>query len=403
MAIYDTSSVIDNSIFLKAKLDKNMVGSNYYIDNLQSKRDKDWEYRYNVVEIEEENEKYLQYTQDPTRFSFIEAVISSVKSDKGVDLGSDWAYLAFKSLKHPVSLGKKYRFSLDFPNMREMSEEDKHYETSEWLCVNKNPIRTGNSCLVRRCNSFLTLLGSPTGSEDYITEFRDEPCILENQLKYMQTYYNLTVPIPQSEWYATLQLNYFTNNIALNDRFIIGAIDTQDVKNNQVYKVKALTKSAMDVTYVRDNNIALEKTPILILALDKDLISAEDDLTNRIAKSAPIYKTQEIQPEYEYYIKPEKDCEQRILLNEKQEYSFGLYYNNSKMSDVKFKFSFKLNGIVKKNWGNYFKVENIEDNKFVIHNIKTCNRGNLEVTVSCEDPQNNVVEQTYEIELGGFY
>jgi hypothetical protein len=159
----------------------------------------------------------------------------------------------------------------------------------------------------------------------------------------------------------------------------------------------------MDVTYVRDNNIALEKTPILILALDKDLISAEDDLTNRIAKSAPIYKTQEIQPEYEYYIKPEKDCEQRILLNEKQEYSFGLYYNNSKMSDVKFKFSFKLNGIVKKNWGNYFKVENIEDNKFVIHNIKTCNRGNLEVTVACEDPQNNVVEQTYEIELGGFY
>ena len=42
MALVDTTSVIDNSIFLKAKLDKNMVGSKYYIENLQYKRDKDW-------------------------------------------------------------------------------------------------------------------------------------------------------------------------------------------------------------------------------------------------------------------------------------------------------------------------------------------------------------------------
>ena len=57
MALVDTTSVIDNSIFLKAKLDKNMVGSNYYIENLQYKRDKDWEFRYNVVGSEEENKK----------------------------------------------------------------------------------------------------------------------------------------------------------------------------------------------------------------------------------------------------------------------------------------------------------------------------------------------------------
>ena len=31
MALVDTTKVIDNSIFLKAKLDKNMVGSNYYV------------------------------------------------------------------------------------------------------------------------------------------------------------------------------------------------------------------------------------------------------------------------------------------------------------------------------------------------------------------------------------
>ena len=35
MMIVDTTNVIDNSIFLKAKLDKTMVGSNYYLENLQ--------------------------------------------------------------------------------------------------------------------------------------------------------------------------------------------------------------------------------------------------------------------------------------------------------------------------------------------------------------------------------
>lgn len=54
MPLYDTSNVIDNSILLKAKLEKNMVGSNYYIENLQDKRNRDWEYRYNIVGIEEE-------------------------------------------------------------------------------------------------------------------------------------------------------------------------------------------------------------------------------------------------------------------------------------------------------------------------------------------------------------
>lgn len=170
MAIYDTSNIIDNSIFLKAKLDKNMVGSNYYIENLQDKRNQDWDYRYNVVGIEEELEKQKSYTTENPVFSAIDAVITHVKSDKGEDLGTDWAHLSFKNLKHPCDIGTRYRFSLDFPNMEEMSEEEKHYDTSVWLCINRSPIRAGNACTVRRCNTALTLLGSPTNNKDYITE-----------------------------------------------------------------------------------------------------------------------------------------------------------------------------------------------------------------------------------------
>ena len=86
MALVDTTSVIDNSIFLKAKLDKNMVGSNYYIENLQYKRDKDWEFRYNVVGIEEENEKQCDYTNELPNYTPIDVAIRAVKSDKGKDL-----------------------------------------------------------------------------------------------------------------------------------------------------------------------------------------------------------------------------------------------------------------------------------------------------------------------------
>ena len=120
MALVDTTKVIDNSIFLKAKLDKNMVGSNYYIENLQYKRDKDWEFRYNVVGIEEENEKQCDYTNELPNYTPIDVAIRTVKSDKGKDLGLDWANIAFKNLNHPVFLGKRFRFSTEFYDMLNM-------------------------------------------------------------------------------------------------------------------------------------------------------------------------------------------------------------------------------------------------------------------------------------------
>ena len=51
MAVINTTNVIDSSMYLKAKLPKNMVGENYYIENLQDKRNKDWAYRYNACEM----------------------------------------------------------------------------------------------------------------------------------------------------------------------------------------------------------------------------------------------------------------------------------------------------------------------------------------------------------------
>ena len=75
MAIIDTTNIIDSSIHLKAQLKHNMVGDNYYLEDLQEKRNSDWEYRYNVIDIEEELNKQCDYSKELPCYTPIDAVI----------------------------------------------------------------------------------------------------------------------------------------------------------------------------------------------------------------------------------------------------------------------------------------------------------------------------------------
>ena len=407
MAIVDTTNVIDNSIFLKAKLDKNMVGSNYYIENLQHKRNLDWEMRYNVIDIEEEQKKQCEYTNLVPNYTPIDVVVRDVKSDRGEDLGSDWAEIAFRNLKHPNFIGERFRFSRDFTDMSIMQEEEKMYNTSVWICINKTAFKAGNSCVIRRCNANLALCGSPTKSSDYITEIHYEPVILENDLKYINTYYNQTVPMPQAEWYATMQMNYFTNNIKINDRFILGGVDLEDRKNNATYKVKAVVKSTSEKTFARMGSAEIENIPLVIIALDKDMVDEADDFFTRIADNAPIYKVIENEPVYEYYIQIEEPSEQRILLTQTEKYKVNLYWNK-KVKETEFTFVSNLvdnDGIDVEDQEKYYSLKVLDDNSFSIKNLKAYPHGILIVTCSCKNPNNKeeVISQSYEIELGGFY
>jgi len=206
MAIYDTTNILDNSIYLKSKLKKNMVGDNYYIENLQNRRNLDWYSRYNVVDIEEELGKQTTYSPYDPIFSPVESVITNVKTPTGDQLSDDWARLAFKDLDHPSKVGSRYRFSLDFGNydLSSMTEEQKKNNLSVWIGVNRSDIKAGNSTIIRRCNSTLKFVGSPSNSVDYVTEVHEEPCVLDTELKYIQIYYNKVLPIPQAEYYVTM-------------------------------------------------------------------------------------------------------------------------------------------------------------------------------------------------------
>jgi len=427
MSVIDTTNVIDNSMYLKANLAPNMVGENYYIENLQDKRNEEWEYRYNRVWIEEELHKQITYTNALPDYSPIDVVIGNVKSNKGEDLGTDWAEISFKDLKYQNWLGDRYRFSLDFPDMRNMTEEEKKYQTSIWLSINKTPITAGNQALLRRCNTSFPILGYENRDrrKTRTREVHLEPVVLETDLKYIQIYYNLAVPVPQAEWYATMQLNYFTNSIKINDRFIFGTLDNEVRENNAVYKVKAVVKSTTTHTFTQDSNDELESTPLLLVALDKDAISPQDNFQTRIANNAPIYLIPSVNKEEpEIEVKPKKKAAPEessvpsevikyslkdatpvvdtILLGHNQNYKLTLL-RDGKPIDAKFNYQFKLTNKKESDWPKYFNFKE-ESDGFTVTNLKTWQGGVLEVNASYNIPDSDkVIERKYSITLGKSY
>ena len=408
MAIYNTTDILDSSAFLKAKLDKNMVGTNYYLENLQYKRNQDWEMRYNRVGIEEELNKQINYTNMPPNYTPIDVVIREAKSIKTQDLGTDWANISFKDLQHPIGLGYRYRFSLDFPDMSLMTEEEKYYNCSVWIAVNYSPIKAGRECLIRRCNTSVAMVGSPTGKYDDVTEIHYEPCIIENDLKYVNIYYNQTLVVPQANWYATMQMNYFTNNIEVNDRFIFPGVDLDNPDSNTVLKVKAVVKNNMQTTFSQNGSNEIVNVPLVMVALDKDLVDTLDDFETRVANTCPIYLTQDYIPANEPYIQLEEPYEDRILLGEIQEYEVNLYKNDEKYKtdEVDFNITVELEGLEDPvEELQYFTITMTGSNTFAIRNLKTYNAGHLLVHVSCINPDNNTEELStiLQFELGGFY
>ena len=416
MALINTTNVVDSSIYLKARLPNNMVGDNYYIENLQDKRNKDWAFRYNKVDIEEELQRQYEYTCElPTYTLLRDVVIRSVKGEKGEELGTDWAQLSFRDLKYPIGVGRRYRFSLDFPDVESMTEEEKHYDTSVWIAMNEDPIAARRSCVIRRCNGNIALVGSPNKTYQNITEARYEPCIQVNELRYMNKYYNQTLVVPQAEWYVYLQMNYFTNCIKINDRIILGASDVEDPENNTVFQVKAVIKANSQKTFARNNKTAIQDIPMVILAVDKDVTGADDDLVNRIPAQAPIYKVEQSKPVYEYYIEMENaeteeiiqpDVTTDLMLGEEMSLNIHLMLNEEKVLGThNFEYTAKLGGIKQENWGKYFSCE--FDNgtgEFSIKNLKQCNRGVVGIEIKCTDTDlAEPVVQNYTFKLGGFY
>lgn len=423
MAVINTTDVIESSMFLKAKLKKNMVGDNYYIETLQSKIDEEWNYRHNVFDIEEENKKQMVYTNQKPKYTPVEVVMQHVVTEKGEKLADDWKKLVFRNMKHDVFRGKRFRFSLNFEKNTEYTEEEKQKESSIWLGVNLDSVSPTSSIVVRRCNSNLVLAGSPTLSYDNITEYHSEPCVLDDDFKYINIYMNSVVNVNQAEIYATMQYNHFTKNIKVNDRFLIGNVDLEDKQNNSVFKVKAVSKYTSDSTFNVGNITEDTDVSLVVIALDKDLLSEKEDLTNRVAMQPTLYKVvndielehpnfvedtnieknpdeiPEIKEQYELVIS--SDCDNHILLEETGIFTCKLLCNKQEVEMHNMTCVANLLGTDKDS--TYFELTQVDKSTFAVYNKRPYLNNKLLLTFSCITSNNLNCTKEIEVVLGGYY
>lgn len=388
--VIDTTNIIDSSMYLKARVPKNMVKNNYYLDALQKKIEKEWTYRYNVVDIEEEK------ICGSNEFTPVEAVIQTAYDTyQKTVMGDDWKRLVFKDIKYPVDEGKRYRFHVEFEknNIPDIKK-------SIWITVNTNRTSPTRGILVRRCDSFFTI-----PSEDK-TEIHYEPVCLEADFKYINFYSDLTITVPQAEMYAIMQYNQYTKHIKINHRFVVGATNINDREDNTIFKVKAVNKFQSCSTYEVDD------VPLVVLALERSLVDSTDDFETRIMSQNATYKKDNVNnvvddiidnkpvDKIDYYIKIDSNIgiKNKILLNTQNDFSCYVYDSNNNIIDVPIDIKVDLLSTVNDIY--YYDYKRSDNNHFSIFNKKAYMKDKLQIMCTAEINDKIFIDEIF-IELGG--
>lgn len=391
--VIDSTNILSSTMDLKSQVYKNMDEKNYYLKTLQQKIDYDWEYRYNIVDIEEEN------SFASGKYNDVEVAIQGLYSvtQKKI-LSDDWKTIIFKNIKHPIVRGKKYRFSLDFQHNYELDNDDK----SVWLTVNCNTTKPTASAVVRRCDSYINIVSNKT------KEIHKEPLIIEDDFKYVNTYYDISVTVSQGQIYGILQYNKYTKNIKINDRFIIGPTDLEDLENNKIFKVVSLTKFHSEKTFKED------EVKLLFLALDFDSLSENDDYEKRIALHNPYYvdnenndsdgenndKNTEQNKQYHIKIDTKDNTVYNSRLYLKTQRNFYCYLVDDNDNKIETNFNIDTNLLSTENDIYYYDFNTINNNEFSIYNKKMYLKDKLEIICKTEY-EGIIYEEKFYIELGG--
>ena len=259
-------------------------------------------------------------------------------------------------------------------------------------------MRIGANALIRRCTANIGFLVKNNTQEWY------EPAILDYDPKYTINYFSSVLHVVKSEVYATVQFNEYTKDIRVNDRFILGALDFANKENNSVYKVKEVFRfGSLQTTNPN-------KVPLLMLALDRDVLNLETDLIamdndGKMHYIADYYlkkQNQDNNPHQDpdpsgdpsddpYYLKIEPLVNE-IYEGENQDYTCYLYRANEIM-DVPVTFNLHLDGT--NNEEAYYAWETLGDNVIRVYNTRRYLRADLEITCS--------VDSSYNVEDLKFY
>ena len=395
--IVNTTDNVNTTMMFKSKLNKNFHNDNYWIEGLQNKVDKAWEFATDVVDIKEEIDQFNSkgYKLGCPEYKDIEVRITSAYDETGTKLSNDYKNIIFKNVQHKRLLGRKYLFDVeDF-------ESDDINTKCTWLDFNFDTMKIGANSIVRRCNCQFGMLINNNTTEWY------EPAILDYDPKYTISYFNDTINIPKSETYAYLQFNEYTKNIKMSDRFIVGALDFDDKSNNLVYKVKELFK--FNPKYTNNPN----SIPMLILSLERDVVNVDQDLISQDEDGTMHYiadyylkkdkdnnkdnnKNNDTQDVEGYYLQLSPD-QSTIYEGNSVTYVCNLYSYNGDTIDCPIRFNTNLNGTAVPEV--YYSCE-ISDNQITITNLRRYFKNDLILTCSVESDIYDVEPLSFSIQLG---
>ena len=396
--IYDTTDFVGTSIEKKSKLGKNFeIKDNYWIESLQHDVNHKWNFTSNRVDVEEEVQRFNDdnYVKAHTHYQNIEVRLNKVYDDHGKQLSPDFKQLIFRDINHKTKLGKKYRFDQENFNQNNFTDKD------VWLTINKNITDFTANVIIKRCNAMLGFLVKNYTEEWY------EPVSLDYDAKYTIQYLNQVINVPSAQAYATVQFNEYTKNIAINDRFILGAINFDDISNNSVFKVKEIFRFG---TLEKNNPNSI---PLIILALEADVINESNDYIFKDENGKYhyiadyyIYKNQkadnDIIPFHEkeiddYYLKM-SSLDHVINQGENKDFTCNLFNGNGEPIDSKINFTLTLEG--PKCPENYFGYKILDDNTIRIFNKKKYFKSDLVLNCELEDNKKNVSNLIFKIQLG---
>lgn len=364
-----------NSYNMLSQTPKNYVKDNYYLRTLQDKVDADWEYRPNRVDIEEESVRgSLEYVP-------MEAVVQSVRNDKGEKVSEDIMRLVFRDIRYSSKIGTKYRFSFNFD--LEEPDEDKFI----WLVTNREELTPTASSVITRCNG---TIASTYKDENGVNQIHYEPVISATALSSTNFHFDEAIVTAKADLTMIVQYNQYTMNYYINQRFIVGP--------NQVYKVSAIQNTNSLATF-KPEDIGL-----MVLYANFDQLSEQDNLETRLAYNKPEEQINPSVPDSGNGVVfkiTEPSPLPTELYSEPIIFKAGLYFVDTLDSNTEISIECDLD--VNTDPLKYFDFEKIDGNSFMLRRKKIINR-NLKVKVyieAAQSPSGEEMSQEFELFLGG--
>lgn len=180
------------------------------------------------------------------QFKQIDARVNNLVDAKtGQRVNDDFKKIIFSDNDYKPIIGTRYRFNNNI-----------------WIVFSTDNVKTDTaSVYVRRCNNTLN-------TQDKFGNIHIEPCYVDYSPTETQIFKEYSMDIPRGRILVGCQLNEYTKNIKINDRYLL---------NGDAYKVRIRDR------FDRRETFSTESTKYLKLQMDYDNISEEDNEELNIA------------------------------------------------------------------------------------------------------------------------